>query len=221
MSALAALGVLFFVKESRQRTVTSQAQPDIFKTAAEGFRTPAIRNVILASLGYMAAFAGLEATFAMWTSLRFHWDAQKVGNIFPIIGVTAALMQTVIMRPLVRRWGEAKVLAAGLFFFGLSFLVQSFNSVELLITPIVIMGTAGQAVIFVTICAIISHATEPDRQGAMLGLNMATGAMARITGPVVAGLLFSLSPEAPLWMGALLTMPAALLAVKAGRVHKR
>ena len=221
MSALAALGVLFFVKESRQRTVTSQAQPDIFKTAAEGFRTPTIRNVILASLGYRAAFAGLEATFAMWTSLRFHWDAQKVGNIFPIIGVTAALMQTVIMRPLVRRWGEAKVLAAGLFFFGLSFLVQSFNSVELLITPIVIMGTAGQAVIFVTICAIISHATEPDRQGAMLGLNMATGAMARITGPVVAGLLFSLSPEAPLWMGALLTMPAALLAVKAGRVHKR
>jgi len=221
MSALAALGVLFFVKESRQRTVTSQVQPNLIKTAVEGFRTPAIRNVILTSLGYMAAFAGLEATFALWTSLRFHWDAQKVGNIFPIIGVTAALMQTVIMRPLVRRWGEAKVLAAGLFFFGLSFLVQSFNRVELLITPIVVMGTAGQAVIFVTICAIISHATAPDRQGAMLGLNMATGAMARITGPVVAGLLFTANPEAPLWMGALLTMPAALLALKVGRLQKR
>ena len=221
MSGLAALGVLFFVKESRQRKVTSQVQPNLYKTAVEGFRTPAIRNVILTSLGYMAAFAGLEATFAMWTSLRFHWDAQKVGNIFPIIGVTAALMQTVIMRPLVRRWGEAKVLAAGLFFFGLSFIVQSFNGIEWLITPIVVMGTMGQAVIFVSICAIISHATPPDRQGAMLGLNMSTGAMARITGPVAGGLLFGLSPEAPLWMGALLTMPAALLALRVGRLQKR
>ncbi|WP_443749771.1 MFS transporter [Asticcacaulis solisilvae] len=222
MSAVAALGVLFFVKESRQRTATAQAQPDLIKTAIEGFRTPAIRNVIIASLGYMAAFAGLEATFAMWTRVRYNWHAHNVGTIFLFIGVTAAIMQTVIMRPLVRRWGEARVLAAGLFFFGLSFVLQSINHMSWLITPIVMLGTMGQAVIFVSICAIISHATPPDRQGAMLGLNMSTGAVARVTGPVVAGFLFSaVGPEAPLWMGALLTMPAALLALKVGRLQKR
>ena len=222
MSAIAAVGVLLFVKESRQRTATAQAQPDLIKTAIEGFRTPAIRNVIIASLGYMAAFAGLEATFAMWTRVRYNWHAHNVGTIFLFIGVTAAIMQTVVMRPLVRRWGEARVLAAGLFFFGLSFVLQSVNHMSWLITPIVMMGTMGQAVIFVSICAIISHATPPDRQGAMLGLNMSTGAVARVTGPVVAGFLFSaVGPEAPLWMGALLTMPAALLALKVGRLQKR
>lgn len=222
MSATAALGVLLFVKESRQRAATAQAQPDLIRTAIEGFRTPAIRNVIIASLGYMAAFAGLEATFAMWTKVRYNWHAHNVGTIFLFIGVTAALMQTVVMRPLVRRWGEARVLAVGLFVFGLSFILQSFNHVSWLITPIVMLGTMGQAVIFVSICAIISHATPPDRQGAMLGLNMSTGAVARVTGPILAGFLFStVGPEAPLWMGAILTMPAALLALKVGRLQKR
>jgi predicted MFS family arabinose efflux permease len=158
----------------------------------------------------------------MWTRVRYNWHAVNVGTIFLFIGVTAAIMQTVVMRPLVRRWGEARVLAAGLFFFGLSFVLQSVNHMSWLITPIVMMGTMGQAVIFVSICAIISHATPPDRQGAMLGLNMSTGAVARVTGPVVAGFLFSaVGPEAPLWMGALLTMPAALLALKVGRLQKR
>ena len=222
MSAIAAVGVLLFVKETRQRTATPQAQPNLFRTAVEGFRTPAIRNVIIASLGYMAAFAGLEATFAMWTKVRYNWHAVNVGTIFLFIGVTAAVMQTVVMRRLVRRWGEARVLAGGLFVFGLSFILQSFNHMSWLITPIVMLGTMGQAVIFVSICAIISHATPPDRQGAMLGLNMSTGAIARVTGPVVAGFLFSaVGPEAPLWMGAILTMPAALLALKVGRLQKR
>ena len=169
----------------------------------------------------MAAFAGLEATFAMWTKVRYNWHAHNVGTIFLFIAVTAAFMQMVAMRPLVRRWGESKVLAAGLFVFGASFLLQSFNHYSWLITPIVMFGTLGQAVIFSSICAIISLATPPDRQGAMLGLNMSTGAIARVTGPVVAGFLFSaVGPEAPLWMGALLTIPAGLLALRVGRVHK-
>ncbi len=221
MSAVAAIGVMLFVRESRQRKTSAAEQPNLMATAIEGFHTPAIRYVIIASLGYMAAFAGLESTFAMWTKVRYNWHAQNVGAIFLFIGVAAAVMQIVIMRPLVRRWGESKVLAAGLFVFGLSFLLQSFNTVSWLITPIVMFGTLGQAVIFASICAIISLATPPDRQGAMLGLNMSTGAVARVTGPVVAGFLFStFGPEAPLWMGALLTIPASLLALQVGRVQK-
>jgi DHA1 family tetracycline resistance protein-like MFS transporter len=37
------------------------------------------------------------------------------------------------------------------------------------------------------VAALISRATPPDRQGAMLGLNMAAGSSARILGPIVAG----------------------------------
>lgn len=223
LSALACLGVIAFVRESRQRApVNAAPQANIAKTAQEALRSPVIIRVILATLCYMAAFAGLESTFGLWAESRYHWGPKEIGAIFLFIGIAAAAMQIFFMRPLTRRYGESKVLAGGLFVFGLSFAIQGINHSAWLITPVVMLGTLGQAVIFSSICAIISMNTAPDKQGAMLGLNMSTGAIARITGPMFAGYFFSLlGADAPLWMGAAMTLPAAILALQAGKQQKR
>ena len=223
LSGIACLGVMLFISESRQRrSKVEAAQPNILKTAQEAWRNPVMVRLILATLCYMAAFAGLESTFGLWAESRFRWGPKEIGAIFLFIGLAAALMQMVFMRPLTRRYGESKVLAGGLFVFGLSFALQGVNHINWLITPIVMLGTLGQAVIFSSICAIIAMSTSPDKQGAMLGLNMSTGAIARITGPMLAGYLFSwLGPDAALWMGAALTLPAALLALQVGKQQKR
>lgn len=221
LSAIACFGVMLYVRESRQRVVQAAPQQNMLKTAQEAMKNPVIVRVILATLCYMAAFAGLESTFSLWSNQRFGWGPKEIGAIFLFIGVTAALMQMVLMRPLVRRYGESRVLAGGLFVFGASFALQGINHIGWLITPIVMLGTLGQAVIFSSICAVISLASPPDKQGAMLGLNMATGAIARITGPLFAGFFFSqLGPDAPLWMGAAMTVPAGLLALQIGKVKK-
>ena len=223
LSAFACLGVMLFITESRQRrTKVEAAQPNMLKTAQEALRNPVLSRLILSTLCYMMAFAGLESTFGLWAEARFHWGPKEIGAIFLPLGIAAALMQMVFMRPLTRRYGESKVLASGLFIFGLSFVLQGMNPFGWLITPIVMLGALGQAVIFSSICAIISISTPPDKQGAMLGLNMSTGAIARITGPMIAGYVFSLwGPNASVWMGAVTTLPAALLALQVGKYQKR
>jgi predicted MFS family arabinose efflux permease len=223
LSAFACLGVMLFIRESRQRrTKVEAAQPNILKTAQEALQSPVLVRLILSTLCYMMAFAGLESTFGLWAEARFHWGPKEIGAIFLPLGIAAALMQMVFMRPLTRRYGESKVLASGLFIFGLSFVLQGMNPFGWLITPIVMLGALGQAVIFSSICAIISISTPPDKQGAMLGLNMSTGAIARITGPMIAGYVFSLwGPNASVWMGAVTTLPAALLALQLGKYQKR
>jgi len=223
LSALACLGVMLFIRESRERrTKVEAAQPNILKTAQEALQSPVIVRLILSTLCYMMAFAGLESTFGLWAEARFHWGPKEIGAIFLPLGIAAALMQMVFMRPLTRRYGESRVLASGLFVFGLSFVLQGMNPFGWLITPIVMLGALGQAVIFSSICAIISLSTPPDKQGAMLGLNMSTGAIARITGPMIAGYVFSLwGPNASVWMGAVTTLPAALLALQLGKYQKR
>ncbi|MGN6208045.1 MFS transporter [Asticcacaulis sp.] len=223
LSALACLGVMMFIRESRERrTKVEAAQPHILKTAQEALQSPVLVRLILSTLCYMMAFAGLESTFGLWAEARFHWGPKEIGAIFLPLGIAAALMQMVFMRPLTRRYGESRVLAAGLFVFGLSFALQGMNHIGWLITPIIMLGALGQAVIFSSICAIISLSTSPDKQGAMLGLNMSTGAIARITGPMIAGYVFSLfGPDASVWMGAVTTLPAALLALQLGKYQKR
>ncbi len=234
MSAITAIGIMFIIRESRTpmaRTVTSRLSlldraaagvMNVSRTAKDAFATPAIVRVIAATLCYMAALAGLEATFGLWAESRYHWDAVRIGNVFPFLGAAAAIMQFIFMRPLMRRFGEEKVLATGLFVFGLSFALQGVNHQPALVTPLVMFGAVGQAVVFSSICAIIAAWTPADRQGAMLGFNMSVGAIARIAGPAIAGLLFSRwGADAPLWMGAALTVPAALLALQAGRWRKK
>ncbi|UDF05415.1 MFS transporter [Asticcacaulis sp. AND118] len=220
LSAVATLGILFYVRESRVRTHTV---PQNFRaTFAEARRNPIISRLILATLFYMAALAGLEATFGLWAKARYEWGPREVSLIFLFIGVTAALMQVVFTRPLVRRYGEARILVLGLFVFGLGFFLQGVNQIPLLVTPLVMLAALGQAVIFASISAIISKSTSPDRQGAMLGLNQSTGAIARIAGPVMAGFLFSqLGADGPLWFCAIMCFTGALLALRVARVERQ
>lgn len=230
MSLITAIGVTLFIRESRTpaaRTITARLAiadrllagvMNMQSTAKTALGSPAIVCVILATLCYMAALAGLEATFGLWAEAKYHWHAARIGAVFPFLGAAAAAMQFIFMRPLVRKFGEEKVLAAGLFLFGLSFALQALNDQPDLVIPLVMIGAVGQAVVFSSICAIIAVWTLPDRQGAMLGFNMSTGAIARITGPVFAGFFFSqLGANAPIWMGAALTLPAAALALQAGK----
>ena len=230
MSAITVLGIVLIIRESRTpmaKTVTARLSlldraeaglMNMSRTAKDAFAKPAIVRVIAATLCYMMALAGLEATFGLWAQTRYHWDAVRIGNVFPFLGVAAALMQFIFMRPLLRRFGEERVLAGGLFVFGISFAAQALNSDPLWVTPLVMFGAAGQAVVFSSICAIIAAWTPSDRQGAMLGFNMSVGAIARISGPAIAGLLFSRwGADAPIWMGVAMTLPAALLALQARR----
>jgi DHA1 family tetracycline resistance protein-like MFS transporter len=58
------------------------------------------------------------------------------------------------------------------------------------------------------VAALISRASPPDRQGQMLGLNMAAGSLARIGGPLLAGPLFGIAIGGPYWFGSALMVPA-------------
>ena len=81
--------------------------------------------------------------------------------------------------------------------------------------PVVVGFTAfGQSLVFPCIAALISRATPPDKQGEMLGLNMAAGSLARMGGPMLAGPLFGLAIGGPYWLGAVLMIPAIAFALR-------
>ena len=72
------------------------------------------------------------------------------------------------------------------------------------------------------IVAIISKAAPVDCQGAMLGLNTAAGALARICGPLVAAPLFTgIGPSAPFAVAAGLCLPALFMAWRVSKAVRR
>ena len=241
LAALAAVGVVVFLKESRAKADPAMPRPGFMSGLHDARADPVVSRVLLVTLIYMAGFSAMESVFGLWAEDRYHWGAREVGLSFMIVGIVSALNQGVFTGKLAKKFGETRVLATGMLLFGASLVLQVlapvawFPAVRLdlgaftlpivqgwSIPIIMAVGACGMSMAMPNISAMISRATPPDRQGAMLGLNMASGSIARIFGPLVAGALFSgLGHNWPFLFGAALTVPAAIIAINAGRALRR
>lgn len=219
LAALAALGTVFLLKESLARR---EGPPPPREPFLSGVRhaadNPVVSRVIVVTLIYMAGFSGMESTFGLWTGARFDWGAREVAFSFMAVGIVSVLCQSLLTGRLARRFGESRVLAGGCLLFGLGLIGQMLSPVGWAVPVAMAVGAFGMAMTMPNISAMISRASPPDRQGAMLGLNMAASSSGRIVGPIVAGAMFSsLGHNWPLAVGAALTIPAAIMAINAGR----
>ncbi len=213
LAAIAALGVFLFVVESRAPSHKDAPVVRRRDHLAAAAAHPVLSRVLLVTLISTAAFAGMESVFGLWTQARFDWGPRQVGLCFAVIGVIASVGQGLITGRLARRFGEAKVLTAGLAIIAVSLTLTPFVPSSAFV-PLAVGCTAfGQSLVFPCVAALISRATPADKQGAMLGLNMAAGSLARMTGPLLAGPLFGLAIGGPYWLGAVLMLPAVAFAL--------
>ena len=238
LAAVAAVGVVVFLRESRAKADPAAPRPAFLAGLKDARDNAVVSRVLVVTLIYMAGFSAMESVFGLWSESRYHWGAREVGLSFMIVGIVSTLNQGFFAGRLARRFGESRVLATGMLLFGTSLVLQvlapvawfpatrlelgtlTIPVVQGWIIPIVMaIGACGMSLAMPNISAMISRASPPDRQGAMLGLNMASSSVARIFGPMIAGALFSgLGHDWPFVIGALLTIPAALMAINAGRV---
>lgn len=219
LAALAALGTVFLLKESlAQREGPPPPREPFLSGVRHAADNPVVSRVIVVTLIYMAGFSGMESTFGLWTGARFDWGAREVAFSFMAVGIVSVLCQSLLTGRLARRFGESRVLAGGCLLFGLGLIGQMLSPVGWAVPVAMAVGAFGMAMTMPNISAMISRASPPDRQGAMLGLNMAASSSGRIVGPIVAGAMFSsLGHNWPLAVGAALTIPAAIMAINAGR----
>jgi MFS transporter, DHA1 family, tetracycline resistance protein len=213
MAALAAVGVLLFVAESRAPSAPGVKQPGRREALSAASAHPILSRVLLVTLVSTGAFAGMESIFGLWANARFDWGPREVGLCFAVIGVIASLGQGLLTGRLARRFGEGRVLTTGLAIICVSLFISPFVTHPGLAIVAVGCTAFGQSLVFPCVAALISRASPPDRQGQMLGLNMAAGSLARIGGPLLAGPLFGLAIGGPYWFGAALTVPAIFFAV--------
>ena len=217
-----AVAVVVFVRESRpQPTAGRPAHRPRIEGLKEALAHTVISRILAISFIVVVGFAGIEATYGLWTQARFGWGPRQIGLAFMVIGLLGAFCQGWLSGRLVRRYGEPRTLTGGLVFMGLGLVVQWLSPVW----PVAMAGFAlvciGQSICFPNLTALISQAAAPDRQGEMLGLNMSGMALARIGGPVLAGQLFSVvAPGAPFAVAALLILPGLYFAAQVRRrVH--
>ncbi len=211
-----ALAVVLFVRESRPQGGPALRGPKPARVR-DGFADPIVSRVVMISFTVVVGFAGIEATYGLWTETRFGWGPREIGLAFMMMGLMGAVFQGWLSGRLARRYGEATTLMAGLVFMLIGIVTQGLSPTW----QVAIVGFGfvclGQSICFPNISGLISRSSPPDRQGEMLGLNTGGMALARIVGPVVAGQLFTLHTAGPFAASALLILPALWFAAQVRR----
>ena len=210
------IAVILFVRESRPRRASAVRGPRPARLR-EGFSHPVISRVVIISFIVVIGFAGIEATYGLWTQARFGWGPREIGLAFMVIGVIGAVCQGWLTGRLARLYGEAATLTAGLVFMLAGISTQGLSANWQVAILGFLLVCIGQSICFPNISALISRASPGDRQGEMLGLNMSGMAAARIGGPILAGQLFGWQVGAPFAVSALLILPALVFALQVRR----
>ncbi len=220
LSFTCVVALTLFVRESRQRLIEVEGadKPSRWAVVGKALHHPMILRAMMVTLLAGCAFMGVESIFGLWTEARFGWGPRQVGEAFAIVGVVAATCQLFLVGPLSRRFGEARLLAYGMALTAACLLLQTFSIGAITTVPLLAAAAFGQSIAWPNVAAIISRNAEWEHQGQYLGLNNATGSLARVMAKFMMRMPFSrMCVSCSFCRPSLLVIPSIWLALSVRR----
>ena len=201
LAMIAALQTYFRLPESPQHKPTASRMWFHPSTFAPAFRQPIVAQLLFISFISMAAFVMMEATIGIFLAAAFHWNdpelaARNTGLFFGYAGFVIIIVQGGLIGRLTKKAGEwplailgPLLVAAGMAFFSWT----SWHATIWIVGIGGILNSVGRSLQHPTLSSLLSKHSDPSQQGVVFGLYHGLSSLARVIGPIVAGLTY------PLW----------------------
>lgn len=173
---------------------------------------------------YLAHYV-LPSVFVLYAGYRYRWSMPMIGVTLAMVGVCNIVVQGVLVRRMVARFGERRTMIAGLAFGGAGFAIFGLaptGALFLLGIPVLaLIGLYGPAA-----QAIMTHHVSPSEQGQLQGANSSIMGITGMVGPALFTLTFASFisvhaswriPGAAFLLAALLQILAVILAWRVTR----
>lgn len=164
------------------------------------------------------AMSLMEATLILFVADRFAWGLREVSFGFAYIGILSAFSQGFLVRRLLPRFGERRILRAGLVLMVLSFgLIPVSVHIGILAVSMTLLAF-GSSFTNPSLLGSISLLSSKDEQGEALGTTQGTASLGRILGPALGGFLYgSVHMGSPFAASALISLSSFLIILSLGR----
>lgn len=219
LAFVAFLMVIFILPESHSRAPGDQQARWLNRAALrETFLSPA---GILLLLVFVMSFGmtGFQGIMGLYVVDKFNFTTTQVGSIWVVLGAMMIVVQGGLIGPLTRRFGELRLILAGLAGGVLCFLGMA-ASVNYFTTMLAVGGfSIALGLIGPSLNAHLSSFAG-EHQGTVMGMNSASTSLGRVAGPLWAGYLYEVNIEYPYLSGAgafFLSLFVCAAAVRAGR----
>lgn len=161
----------FFVPESlaaAKRAHFSLAKLNPFASLSRLARRPDIKGLVLVFVLVMFAQTMLQSTWVLYTHFRFNWGPGDNGIALFCVGVSAAVVQAGMLGWLIKRLGEVRLALLGLTSGAIVYLLYGLATQGWMMYGL-ILGNMLAFAVGPALQAIVSKATDPREQGALMG----------------------------------------------------
>ncbi|MGO8897379.1 MAG: MFS transporter [Isosphaeraceae bacterium] len=216
-STLAWILVLSRLPESRPVAARNRESARVlsWRGLVDTMTLPGIGQLMLLGFLSVLAFAALEGTLSLYLRRRMDWNARSAAFVFAGLGLLSALVQGGLIRRLVPRFGEPRLIGAGIAIVALGFAGLALASGAPELAGAIVLVGVGQGLVGPSVSGMLSRITPASEQGAVFGTLSSTQTLARMISYSTANLLLGrVSTAAPYWFGFGVYLAAGLAAIR-------
>ena len=232
VAAVAAIGVVVLTWYTLEETVSPE-QREINRTRRKSSITPrAIAGNTTLLLILVVAFVGqsglglLQGTFALYgEAVLFQGYTPEqavlgVGLLLAAVGLGQVVTQTVLLGPLLKRFGEPWLVVIGNFARMVGMFIFAVISSPWLGAMSSVIFAFGIGVMMPSLQSMSTTTVDEEERGGVLGVYQSSISLSIIVSTAVSGVLFAISPTVPYWVAGILAavafLPAVILLVQTG-----
>ena len=201
------------LKEPRSAGDRTRARTLTWAGLVRTATTPRLLTLMLLFFVVTFGFANLEGTFSLFLERRFHYGRREASYLFTYIGLLMVIVQGGMVRRLVPRFGEQKMIVFGTLLMAIGFfLTRQADALPSLLVAIAVLAV-GNGLNTPSLSSLISRGASGDHQGGVLGVSQSMGALARVVGPLIGTLTLSFGISVPYLTGGTAMVVACVFAV--------
>jgi DHA1 family tetracycline resistance protein-like MFS transporter len=182
ITAVAAVFAWAWLPETVHRVHAVAGSP--WKNLADLSRRHGLRRLFAIDFLYWTCFAIYQGTFALFGEARFGFDVVKIGYILAGFGMLGVVVQGALVGPVVRAFGERRMLTAGLVLAAFSWGATAFAHSVPMFLALMVPGAFGVGFCNPSLISMLSGEAGRHEQGRVQGAAGALESLGRTIGPV-------------------------------------
>ncbi len=211
MSLLALVMIVLFLKESisveYRQELRAQKQEGRWQVFIDASRDRVILPLLFAGFIYNVAAGFAESIFSIWAEAT--GVAMGPKDLMPLLlvaGIAMVIIQGGAIGPLVRRFGEHKLLMVGVCIFGAAMIGMTVAGTQANYYGVMVSlvgQSIGAGLMLTPLQSLVSKCTVHTNRGAVMGMYSSMGTLGRSTGTILTGLAFAnIHPQSSYYIAA-------------------
>ena len=210
-----------------KRTAFSLARANPFSSIARLAKRRDIGGLIAVFVLVTFAQVLLQTTWVLYTHFRFDWTPRDNGFALFCVGLSSAVVQAGLLGWLMKKFGEVRLSMLGLISGGITYVLYGLATQGWMMYLFILMNLLAFAAA-PALQGIVSKATDPREQGALMGSLQSIGSLSIVIAPLVGTALLAMASHYPandwrigivFFLSAFLQLIACLLAWRYFKTH--